>query len=78
MANSAELEMFNVRLPFGTVQRIRRYQEWLNATQPGMEASTSTAARMLIFRALELVEEEMGIRKQPKKGLRSLFGKQKK
>jgi hypothetical protein len=32
--------------------------------QPGIEASASTAARMLLFRALEQVEEEMGIRKK--------------
>jgi len=31
-----------------------------------MEASVSTAARMLIFRALSEVEKEMGVRKAPK------------
>jgi hypothetical protein len=36
-------------------------------TQPGIEASASTAARMLLFRALEQVEEEMGVRKRQKK-----------
>jgi hypothetical protein len=36
----------------------------LNQTQPGIEASASTAARVLLFWALEQVEEEMGIRKK--------------
>ena len=70
--------MFNVRLPVGTNQRIQRYRDWLNHTQPGMEASVSTAARMLIFRALEQVEEEMGIRKKPNKTFRDLFRKKQK
>ena len=65
--------MFNVRLPVGTNKRIQRYRDWLNHTQPGMEASTSTAARMLIFRALEAVEDEMGIRKKARKSFRDLF-----
>jgi len=34
-------------------------------TQPGIEASASTAARMLLFRALEPVEQEMGVRAGP-------------
>ena len=78
MPDSLELEMFNVRLPVGTNQRIQRYRDWLNHTQPGMEASVSTAARMLIFRALEQVEEEMGIRKKPNKTFRDLFRKKQK
>lgn len=78
MSDSAELEIFNVRLPIGTVERIQRYRDWLNQTQPGMEASVSTAARMLIFRALEDVEQQMGIRKKPKKPLRAFFGKSRK
>lgn len=78
MPDSSELEMFNVRLPVGTNQRIQRYRDWLNHTQPGMEASVSTAARMLIFRALEQVEEEMGIRKKPNKTFRDLFRKKQK
>ena len=53
--------LFNVRLPAGTVERIHRYRDYLNETQPGIEASASTAARMLLFRALEQVEAEMGI-----------------
>lgn len=64
MANSAEFQIFNVRLPVGTVERIQRYRDHLNRTQPGIEATASTAARMLLFRALEQVEEEMGIRKK--------------
>ena len=75
--HSAELELFNVRLPIGTVERIQRYRDWLNHTQPGMEATVSTAARMLIFRALEQVETEMGVRK-PGKSIRALFRKQQK
>ena len=52
---------------------LQRYREYLNQTQPGIEASASTAARMLLFRALEQVEEEMGIRKkQPKTTSRHL------
>ena len=51
-----------------TVERIQRYRDYLNQTQPGIEASASTAARMLLFRALEQVEVEMGI---PKKASRS-------
>lgn len=67
MPKSAELEIFNVRLPRGTVERIQRYRDHLNRTQPGIEATASTAARMLLFHALEQVEEEMGIRKRQKK-----------
>src|SRR5436853_7293586 len=63
-----DFQLFNVRLPAGTVERIQRYRDYLNQTQPGIEASASTAARMLLFRALEQVEEEMGI---PKKVSRS-------
>ena len=55
-------------VPAGTVERIQRYRDHLNQTQPGIEASASTAARMLLFRALEQVEVEMGI---PKKASRS-------
>jgi hypothetical protein len=61
MANSAEFQIFNVRLPVGTVERIQRYRDHLNRTQPGIEATASTAARMLLFRALEQVEEEMDV-----------------
>ncbi len=62
-----DFQLFNVRLPAGTVERIQRYRDYLNQTQPGIEASASTAARMLLFRALEQVEDEMGItKKQPK------------
>ena len=63
---SDEFQLFNVRLPAGTVERIQRYRDHLNQTQPGIEATASTAARMLLFRALEQVEEEMGIRRQPR------------
>ena len=65
---SEDFALFNVRLPAGTVERIHRYRDYLNETQPGIEASASTAARMLLFRALEQVEVEMGI---PKKASRS-------
>jgi len=58
---SDAFQLFNVRLPAGTVERIQRYRDHLNQTQPGIEASASTAARMLLFRALEQVEEEMGV-----------------
>ena len=74
--HTEELEIFNVRLPIGVSARIQRYRDYLNETQPGIEATTSTAARMLIFRALEDVEVEMGVRKKEpkaKKGLGGLF-----
>ena len=61
MANSAEFEIFNVRLPLGTLQRIHRYRDHLNRTQPGIEATASTAGRMLLFRALEQVEKEIAV-----------------
>ena len=61
---SEDFALFNVRLPAGTVERIHRYRDYLNETQPGIEASASTAARMLLFRALEQVEAEMGIPKR--------------
>ncbi len=61
---SEDFALFNVRLPAGTVERIQRYRDYLNQTQPGIEASASTAARMLLFRALGQVEQEMGIRKE--------------
>lgn len=71
-----DFQLFNVRLPAGTVERIQRYRDYLNQTQPGIEASASTAARMLLFRALEQVEEEMGIRrKEPKMPRDSVFRK---
>src|SRR5205807_10625433 len=62
---SEDYALFNVRLPAGTVERIHRYRDYLNQTQPGIEASASTAARMLLFRALEQVEKEMGVRAGP-------------
>ena len=51
----------------------RRYKDYLNQTQPGIDANVSMAARMLLLRALDLVEEDMGIRKKPKAGLRDLL-----
>jgi hypothetical protein len=62
-----DFQLFNVRLPAGTVERIQRYRNYLNQTQPGIEASASTAARMLLFRALEQVEAQMGISKREAK-----------
>ena len=47
------------------MERIQRYRDYLNQTQPGIEGSASTAARMLLFRALERVEKEMGVRAGP-------------
>ena len=64
MANSAEFEIFNVRLPVGTLERIHRYRDHLNRTQPGIEATASTAARMLLFRGLEQVEKEIDFSKK--------------
>ena len=47
--------------------------DYLNQTQPGIDANVSMAARMLLSRALDQVEEEMGIRKKAKGGLRDLL-----
>jgi hypothetical protein len=72
---SEEFQIFNVRLPLGTMERLHRYKDHLNATQPGIEASASMAARMLLLRALDQVEEEeMGIKK-PKARPRLFRGK---
>jgi hypothetical protein len=38
----------------------------IRPTQPGIEANVSMAARMLLMRALDEVEEEMGLKKKPK------------
>jgi len=74
---SEDFALFNVRLPAGTVERIQRYRDYLNQTQPGIEASASTAARMLLFRALEQVEAEMGIRKKETSSRRDIVPRRK-
>ena len=74
---SDEFQLFNVRLPAGTVERIQRYRDHLNRTQPGIEATASTAARMLLFRALEQVEEEMGVRRKEPNSKRELAARRK-
>jgi len=66
---SGEYQLFNLRLPAETLSRLHRYRDYLNQTQPGIDANVSMAARMLLFRALDQVEEEMGIRKKTKAGL---------
>ena len=63
---SGEWQLFNLRLPHHAMVRIHRYRDHLNATQPGIEANVSMAARMLLMRALDEVEEEMGTKKKPK------------
>jgi hypothetical protein len=63
---SVEYALFNLRLPGSTLERIHRYRDYLNETQPGIDANTSMAARMLLMRALDEVEEAMGIRKKPR------------
>ena len=70
---SVEYQLFNLRLPAETLSRVHRYRDYLNQTQPGIDANVSMAARMLLSRALDQVEEEMGIRKKPKAGLRDLL-----
>ncbi|HEY4883770.1 MAG TPA: hypothetical protein VII08_09030 [Myxococcales bacterium] len=65
---SGEYQLFNLRLPVETLSRLHRYRDYLNQTQPGIDANVSMAARMLLFRALDQVEEEMGIRKKAKAG----------
>jgi hypothetical protein len=67
---SDEFQLFNVRLPLGTIERLHRYREYLNEAQPGIEATASMAARMLLLRALDQVEMEMDRRRNPKRGLR--------
>ena len=61
---SGEWQLFNLRLPHHAMARIHRYRDHLNATQPGIEANVSMAARMLLMRALAEVEKEMGTRKE--------------
>jgi len=56
----------------GTLSRLHRYRDYPNQTQPGIDANVSMARRMLLFRALDQVEEEMGIRKKAKAGLHDL------
>src|SRR5713226_8901150 len=65
---SGEYQLFNLRLPVETLSRLHRYRDYLNQTPPGIDANVSMAARMLLFRALDQVEEEMGIRKKAKAG----------
>ncbi len=57
---SGVYQIFNVRLPPGVVERIQAYVAHLNDTQPGIDANASMAARMLLMRALDQVEAEMG------------------
>jgi len=66
--NSVEYQLFNLRLPAEILSRIHRYRDHLNETQPGIDANVSMAARMLLMRALDQVEEEMGVRKKAKAG----------
>ena len=60
---SGEWQLFNLRLPHQAMVRIQRYRDHLNATQPGIEANVSMAARMLLMRALDEVEKENRIEK---------------
>ena len=69
---SVEYQLFNLRLPVDTLSRRHRYRDYLNQTQPGIDANVSMAARMLLFRALDQVEEEMGVRKKAKAGIHDL------
>jgi hypothetical protein len=61
---SGEWQLFNLRLPHHAMARIHRYRDHLNATQPGIEANVSMAARMLLMRALDEVEKEIGMQKE--------------
>ncbi len=70
---SEEFQLFNVRLPVGTLERLHRYRDYLNETQPGIEATASMAARMLLLRGLDQVEEEMGAPRKPKTRLSRLL-----
>ena len=73
LASLGRADPLNLRLPVDTLSRLHRYRDYLNQTQPGIDANVSMAARMLLFRALDQVEEEMGIRKKAKGGLRDLL-----
>jgi hypothetical protein len=64
---SEEFQLFNVRLPLGTIERLHRYRDYLNETQPGIEATASMAARMLLLRALDQVEGEMEARRKSRR-----------
>jgi hypothetical protein len=57
--NSSEYQLFNLRLPVHVLERIQRYRDFLNESQPGIDANVSMAARMLLMRALDQVEKEM-------------------
>jgi hypothetical protein len=67
---SGEWQLFNLRLPHQAMVRIHRYRDHLNATQPGIEANVSMAARMLLMRALDEVEEEMSSSKEKSNAVR--------
>ena len=64
---SEEFQLFNVRLPLGTIERLHRYRDYLNESQPGIEATASMAARMLLLRGLDQVEQEMEARRKPRR-----------
>ena len=64
---SEEFQLFNVRLPLGTIERLHRYRDYLNESQPGIEATASMAARMLLLRGLDQAEEEMEARRKPRR-----------
>ena len=72
---SAEYQLFNLRLPVETLSRLHRYRDYLNQTQPGIDANVSMAARMLLFRALDqgrtrLIGPTADLRPQPRVGAR--------
>src|SRR5260370_20105884 len=64
---SGEYQLFNLRLPVETLSRLHRYRDYLNQTQPGIDANVSMAARMLLFRALDQVRRrwEFARRRRP-------------
>ena len=64
---SEEFQLFNVRLPLGTIERLHRYRDYLNESQPGIEATASMAARMLLLRGLDQVEAEMEARRKARR-----------
>jgi hypothetical protein len=71
---SGEWQLFNLRLPINAMERIQRYRDHLNATQPGIEANVSMAARMLLMRALDEVEKEISTLNARKAGRQDRSG----
>jgi len=60
MVASEEFPIVSARISPETLQKLEGYLEHLNAREPGLNLKMSTAVRMLIVRALEQLEKEIG------------------